>query len=152
MVQSGQLLVSEVFKSCDFGNNLILTRLLIPEYFGLMSLVTTFRIGLELFSDIGIGQNIVNSKRGDDPTFLNTAWTLQVIRGFVIWIICIFLAFPAAKFYNEPRLTGLIPIVVFYSVLDGFTSTSIHSLHRRMELGKLSLYELILQALIISLL
>lgn len=130
-----------------FGNNLILTRILIPEYFGLMALVTTFRVGLELFSDIGIAQNIVNSKRGDDPVFLNTAWTLQVIRGFAIWGICILLTFPAAKFYNEPRLIGLIPIVVCYSVLDGFTSTSVHSLHRRMELGKLSIYELILQAL-----
>lgn len=130
-----------------FGNNLILTRLLIPEYFGLMALVNTFRVGLELFSDIGIAQNIVNSKRGDDPTFLNTAWTLQVIRGFAIWVVCIFLSFPAAKFYNEPRLTGLIPIVIFYSVLDGFTSTSVHSLHRRMELGKLSIYEFILQVL-----
>ncbi len=130
-----------------FGNNLILTRLLKPEYFGLMALVTTFRIGLELFSDIGIAQNIVNSKRGDDPTFLNTVWTLQVIRGFVIWIVCLLLAFPAAEFYNEPRLVGLIPIVLFYSVLDGFTSTSVHTLHRRMELGKLSIYEFILQAL-----
>ena len=133
-----------------FGNNLILTRLLIPEYFGLMALVTTFRVGLELFSDIGIAQNIVNSKRGDDPTFLNTAWTLQVIRGFAIWVICIFLAFPAAQFYNEPRLTGLIPIVAFYSVLDGFTSTSVHTLHRRMELGKLAIYDFILQALCLS--
>lgn len=128
-----------------FGNNLILTRLLKPEYFGLMALVTTLRVGLELFSDIGIAQNIVNSKRGDEPAFLNTAWTLQAIRGVVIWIICVLLAFPAAKFYNDQRLLWLIPIAVLYSVLDGFSSTSQHTLHRRMELGKLTLYDLILQ-------
>jgi O-antigen/teichoic acid export membrane protein len=133
-----------------FGNNLILTRLLKPEYFGLMALVTTLRVGLELFSDIGIAQNIINSKRGDEPAFLNTAWTLQIIRGVVIWIICLLLSFPAAKFYNDERLVWLIPIALFYSVIDGFTSTSIHSLHRRMELGKLSLYELALQACFLS--
>ncbi len=133
-----------------FGNNLILTRLLKPEYFGLMALVTTLRVGLELFSDIGIGQNIINSKRGDEPAFLNTAWTLQVIRGVVIWIICLILSFPIAKFYNDDRLVLLIPIAIFFSVLDGFSSTSVHTLNRRMELGKLSLYELALQACYLS--
>ena len=129
-----------------FGNNLILTRLLKPDFFGLMAFVNTLRMGLELFSDIGISQNIVNSKRGDEPSFLNTAWTLQVIRGIFIWFVCLLISFPLAFFYNDPRLQWLIPIVVFTSVIDGFSSTSLHSLHRGMELGKLSLYELILQA------
>ena len=130
-----------------FGNNLVLTRLLQPEFFGLMALVTTFRMGLSLFSDIGISQNIVNSKRGDDPVFLNTAWSLQAIRGVVIWIACVlFISFPASYFYQEQRLLLLIPISALSSVFDGFSSTSIHTLHRQMELRKLSIYELILQA------
>jgi O-antigen/teichoic acid export membrane protein len=129
-----------------FGNNLILTRLLLPEFFGLMALVNTLRVGLELFSDIGIIQSIVNSKRGDETTFLNTAWTLQIIRGIFIWFLCIFISFPVANFYNEQRFVWLIPIVVFSTVIDGFSSTSIHTLHRQMELRKLSMYELILQA------
>jgi O-antigen/teichoic acid export membrane protein len=133
-----------------FGNNLILTRLLKPEFFGLMAFVNTLRMGLELFCDIGISQNIVNSQRGDEPSFLNTAWTLQVIRGIFIWVVCLLISFPLAFFYNDSRLQWLIPIVVFTSVIDGFSSTSIHSLHRRMELGKLSLYELILQASYLS--
>ncbi len=129
-----------------FVNNLILTRLLQPEFFGLMALVSTLRVGLELLSDIGVGQNIVNSKRGDDPEFLNTIWTLQVIRGVVIWLLCLLITFPAANFYNDQRLLWLIPVTVLYSVIDGFSSTSTHTLQRRLELGRLSLYELILQA------
>ena len=133
-----------------FGNNLILTRLLKPEFFGLMALVTTFRTALELFSDIGINQNIVNSKRGDESTFLNTAWTLQTIRGVVIWILCVPMSVPVAKFYNDQRLLWLIPIVLLSSVIDGFSSTSIYTLHRRMELGKLALYDFILQLSFLS--
>ncbi|MEC4819944.1 MAG: oligosaccharide flippase family protein, partial [Scytonema sp. PMC 1069.18] len=128
-----------------FVNNLILTRLLVPEYFGLMALVITFRVALELFSDVGLGQNIVNSKRGDEPSFLNTAWTIQVIRGFAIFILCIPLSFPIANFYNDQRLLWLVPIVLLSSALDGFSSTSIHTLHRRMELGKYAIYEVMLQ-------
>ncbi|MDY7023361.1 MAG: oligosaccharide flippase family protein, partial [Cyanobacteriota bacterium] len=58
------------------GSNLILTRLLIPELFGLMALVHTFIIGVALFSDIGIRPSIIRSNRWNDPLFLNTAWTL----------------------------------------------------------------------------
>ena len=133
-----------------FGSNLILTRLLVPEFFGLMALVNTLRIGIELFSDLGIPQSIVNNKRGDEPAFLNTAWTLQIIRGFVLWLFCLLITLPAAKFYNDHRLLWLIPIVGLCSIFDALSSTTIHTLHRRMELGKYSLFELIVQVLTLS--
>jgi len=37
------------------ASNLILTRLLFPEAFGLMALVSVITVGLALFSDIGLG-------------------------------------------------------------------------------------------------
>ena len=133
-----------------FGSNLILTRLLVPEYFGLMAVVNTLRIGVELFSDLGITQSIVNNKRGDEPAFLNTAWTLQVIRGCVLWLFCLLITLPVAKLYNDDRLLWLIPIVGLSTIFDGFTSTTIPSLHRRMDLAKFTVFELILQILGLS--
>ena len=123
------------------GSNLILTRLLVPEVFGLMALVLTFRQGLTLFSDIGIRPSIIRSKRSDDPTFLNTAWTLQVIRGFWIWFGCAVIAWPVSRFYEEPRLLWLIPIVCISSIFQGFQSTALATLSRRMEVGKLTRFE-----------
>jgi O-antigen/teichoic acid export membrane protein len=86
-----------------FGSNLILTRLLIPDVFGLMALVYVFISGLHLFSDIGIGTSIIQNKRGDDPVFLNTAWTMQVIRGVGLWICSLLIAWPVAAFYAKPN-------------------------------------------------
>ncbi|GAX37567.1 oligosaccharide flippase family protein [Nodularia sp. NIES-3585] len=130
-----------------FGSNLILTRLLVPEFFGLMAVVNTLRVGLELFSDIGISQSIVNSKNGDDPSFLNTAWTLSIFRGLSLWLICLLLTWPMATFYNDDRFMWLIPIVGLSSVIDGFTCTNIHTLHRRINLGKLTFFDVIVQVL-----
>ena len=48
-------------------NSLILTRLLMPEYFGLMTLVSTLVTGISLLSDIGLGPGVVQNARGDDP-------------------------------------------------------------------------------------
>lgn len=128
-----------------FGGNLILTRLLVPEFFGLMAIVNTLRMGIELFSDIGISQSIVSSKRGDEPDFLNTAWTLQIIRGWIIWLFCLIVTFPVASFYEEERLLWLIPIVGVSSVLDGFSSSSILTLMRHIDLRKSTLFDLSVQ-------
>ncbi|MFC6638676.1 oligosaccharide flippase family protein [Sulfitobacter sediminilitoris] len=49
------------------ASNLILTRLLFPEAFGLMALVGVVTVGLTLFSDVGIAPSIAQSKRGMTP-------------------------------------------------------------------------------------
>src|SRR6202790_2970832 len=74
-----------------FVTNVVLAKFLTPEIFGTMLIVYSLRTGIEMISDIGIGQNLVQSKNADDPDFYNTAWSLQLIRSFILW-----LAFSAA--------------------------------------------------------
>ncbi|MCZ0901732.1 oligosaccharide flippase family protein, partial [Microcoleus sp. HI-ES] len=107
-----------------FGSNLILTRLLLPELFGLMGLAYVFIAGINLFTDIGLGPSIIQNKRGEDPQFLNTAWTLQVIRSFFVWICLVIITQPVANFYEDPRLLWLVPIIGINSLIGGFKSTS----------------------------
>ena len=135
-----------------FGSNLILTRLLVPELFGLMALVQVFIRGLTLFSDIGIHPSIVRSDRGDDPVFLNTAWTIQVIRGFGLWIGCLIIAIPVANYYDDSRLTWLVPLVGLTTIISGFNSTSLASLNRHLKVGKLAIFELIIQVVSLAIL
>src|SRR5579883_2981735 len=122
-----------------FISNIVLTRLLFPELFGLMAIVSTFLTGLQLFSDLGLNASIVKSKRGDDPLFLNTTWTLQILRGVILWLCCIGIAYPAAHFYNEPRLLWLIPLVGINTLISGFNSTSLATLNRHLSLKSLAL-------------
>lgn len=125
-----------------FGSNLVLTHLLFPELFGLMALVGVFIGGLHLFSDIGLGPSIIQNKRGDEPAFQNTAWTLQVVRGIVLWFGCLVLAFPVSHFYKEPQLLWLLPLVGFNTVISGFNSTGLYTLNRHLSVKQLSLFEL----------
>lgn len=125
-----------------FGSNLVLTRFIAPELFGLMNLVYTFMIGLHLFSDLGINASVIQNKRGDEPTFLNTAWTLQILRGLGIWLVCLMLAVPVSHIYQKPELLWLIPIVGFSTVLSGFNSTAIITLNRHLSVKQLALFEL----------
>jgi O-antigen/teichoic acid export membrane protein len=113
-------------------NSVILTRLLMPESFGLMALVSTLVVGISLFADIGMGPNVIQSPRGDDPVFLNTVWTLEVFRGLAIFIVCLILAWPMSLIYHEPRLIALIPALAFGLVINGLKSTNLLSMSRHM--------------------
>jgi O-antigen/teichoic acid export membrane protein len=129
-----------------FAGNLLLTRLLFPEFFGLMTIVNVFIIGLTLFSDVGIGVSIIQNKRGEEPAFANTAWTIQVIRGVFLWLLCLVFAIPLAGFYGEPQLQWLIPVVGLTTLISGFNSTSLGILERRLSVRELTFVELVSQA------
>jgi O-antigen/teichoic acid export membrane protein len=124
------------------GSSLIMTRLLFPEIFGLMSLVNIIIMGLHLFSDVGSAPTVIRSDRGDDPELLNNVWTIQVIRGVVLWIGCLILAVPAAHLYAEPQLYWLLPIVGLICISGSFSSTAVFTLVRHMEQGKRSVFDL----------
>lgn len=64
-------------------SNLILTRLSVPETFGIMVSVTVSLLDIILFSDMGNRPTIMHSKRGADPDVPDKARTLQILRGAV---------------------------------------------------------------------
>jgi O-antigen/teichoic acid export membrane protein len=128
------------------ASNLILARLLFPEAFGLMALVTVVMVGLAMFSDVGIGPAISRSPRGDDPDFLNTAWTMHVIRGAMLFLSACALAWPLAWFYEAPQLMPLLPVAGLSLLIAGFNPTRIETANRHLMLGRVTLLDLISQA------
>lgn len=118
-------------------SSLVLTRLLQPAFFGEMVLVTTVMIGITLLSDVGLAPNVIQSRRGDDPLFLNTAWTIQVMRGTILWVFAILLGRPMAIFYHDPNLKLLIPVLGTITLISGFNSTNLLSLSRHMGVRRL---------------
>jgi O-antigen/teichoic acid export membrane protein len=120
------------------ASNLILTRLLYPAAFGQAAIVSTLAFGLVMLSDVAIQPCIIQSKRGDDIAFLNTAFTLQVLRGFGLALVMVGLAKPAAWFYREPALASLIYIGATQLVVNGLHSTSVFTLRRHLRLGWLN--------------
>ncbi len=118
-----------------FGSNVVMTHLLEPQAFGLLALTFALIVGLHLFSEIGIRVSIIQNPRGDDRDFLDTAWTIQVVRGFMIWFASIALAWPVAFWrpQPEPKLLWILPAIGFMAVLEGFITTKLHSLYRHLH-------------------
>jgi O-antigen/teichoic acid export membrane protein len=135
-----------------FGGNLALAHFLEPEYFGMMAIINILLLGVVLFSDIGIAQSIVNNPRGEDPEFLDTAWTIQVVRGFLLWGAIAALTAPLAHFYQNSQLLWLLPIAGLTAIIEGFHSTRIHVAQRTLDQRTYNFYELSTQALYIAVL
>ena len=122
-----------VQRGVQFASNLILTRLLFPEAFGLMALATVFLVGMNMFSDIGIKPSIIRDPHGNEPTFLNTAWTIQVIRGFGLFVAGCLLAYPISLIYDQPILLPLLAVLSSTAAIAGFNSVKVITAERDLD-------------------
>lgn len=119
------------------AGNLVLTRLLAPELFGIIALAHVFHRGLGLFSDIGIEPGVIRSKRVNDPVFLKTAWSIQFIRGILLFALTAIIAYPVSLIYDSPVLFMILPVIGITSIFQGFQSCSLYLLNRDLNQGKL---------------
>src|SRR5947207_3873615 len=128
-----------------FGSSLLMTRLLAPEMFGVMAIATMVMVGLALFSDLGLGLNVVQSKRGNEAAFLNTIWVLQILRGVVTWFfalgvsLLVVFANPIGmvrgeSVYSEPSLPHVIAIFSISAIIWGFASSKMYEAGRNLAL------------------
>lgn len=136
------------------ASNLLLTRWLAPEAFGLVAAVNTLYFAMVMFSDLGIWQSIVRSERGNDPRFLGTAWSVQWLRGLLLAAVMGALAagvhsaatagmFAAGTVYTDPRLPGLIAVFALCALVQGAESTRLASAQRDLRGGELARLELL---------
>jgi O-antigen/teichoic acid export membrane protein len=139
-----------------FGSNILMTRLLLPDMFGVMTIATTIMIGLSMFSDVGLRQSVVQSPRGSEPSFLNTAWTIQVLRGALLWLaaVCVSTVIGVASHagavspesvYAAPSLPYVVSALSFATVISGFESTKVYEASRSLALSHITKLEIIAQ-------
>ncbi len=123
-----------------FVSNIVLTKLLYPEAFGLMIIAQSIIVGLILMSDLGIKTVIIQHHEGDDESFLNTAWMMMIGQGLIVFLLTLPISFLAANHYKEPILAGLIITIGFISIISSFESTKTTSARRHMFFGKITMF------------
>jgi len=136
------------------GGNLIMTRLLTPDVFGIMAIASIVHVIISLLADIGLRQAVIQSPNGEKRSFLDTAWTLQVIQGWWIWGVCGIAAFglqvagtsgwvATDSVYASPVLPAVFAVSSFSAVLRGFQSMKVCVVNRKLDLKRLTQLELL---------
>jgi lipopolysaccharide exporter len=120
---------------------IILARLLAPHDFGLMAIATISILFVERFTESGINSALVQ-RRDDIGKYLNTAWTMQIVRGA---IMAGFLALAApyiAAFFDAPESGTIIRVLAIGVFLKGFTNIAVVFFVKELRFDRFFVLEL----------
>lgn len=109
----------------------ILARYLTPADFGLVSIATTLLLIVTSLTELSLTQALV---RHDslDTSHLNTAWTLNALRGVIAFALFSLSAYPVANLYNDSRLVGIMLALGFSILLTGLVNPRLVVLQRQL--------------------
>lgn len=98
----------------------VLASVLGPEDVGLMGIALLTLLSLNRFSQLGIDTALIQHPEDDVDAYLDTAWTLKVLRGLLLGALT-FLAAPLlAELFGEPRVTSILQVIALSPVIQGF--------------------------------
>ncbi len=130
-------IIAQIF---SFLRLVILARLLAPEDFGLMGIALLFLATLKTFSETGFTQALIQKKR-KIKDYLDTAWTILVLRGVILFLVLYFIAPQAVVFFNAPQAQPLVRIIAFSVLFQALTNIGIVYFQRNLEFSKQFFYQ-----------
>jgi len=123
-----------------FASNLILTRLLFPEAFGLMSSAMVVITLIQVFSDTGIKTALIQNSHGGSPDYVNTSFIIAIIRSMVLFVLIVLAIEPVVQFYDEQKLRPLLWIMSFALLTEGFINPALPLLIKKLQMQKQVIY------------
>jgi len=120
---------------------IVLARLLAPKDFGLFGIALLAMSALETFSQTGFQQALIQTKRDIRP-YLDTAWTVQVIRGAVLALILFGIGPYVAAFFGEPAAVALLRVLGLSMLFQGFANIGVVYFQKELEFHKQFVYQL----------
>jgi len=119
---------------------IILARILSPNDFGLMGIALLTMSTLETFSQTGFQQALIQKKE-DIKSYLNSAWTVIILRGFALFTILYFIAPYAAIFFDAPEAIPIIRVIGFSILFQAFTNIGVIYFQKELEFRKQFIYQ-----------
>lgn len=105
----------------QFTVQIVLARLLLPEDFGLIAIVTVFTILANVFVQSGFNTALIQSKKANAIDFSSVFYLSIFVAGLLYMLLYIFSPF-IAEFYNIPELTLILRVLSFTLFFGAFNS------------------------------
>ena len=98
--------------------SIVLARLLNPDIYGTVALVTVFTTIMQIFVDSGMGNALIQKKDADDLDF-SSVFYFNMIMCSVLYLIMFFIAPFIASFYKIPELTAVVRVLSLILIISG---------------------------------
>jgi len=114
---------------------LVLARVLTPKDFGILALATSVLAVVDIFSALGLRQALLRIAKPERAHY-DTAWTIQLLVLSVLAAILMAIGPLAARFYDEPVLGTLIPLLAICFIIDGLANIGVVDFERHLDFGR----------------
>jgi len=101
-----------------FVVSIILARILDPEVYGTIALVTVFTTIMQVFVDSGMGNALIQKKDSDDLDF-SSVFYFNIVVCAMLYVVMFFLAPFISAFYKNPELTPVIRVLSLIIIISG---------------------------------
>jgi PST family polysaccharide transporter len=119
---------------------IILARILSPEDFGLVAMVTVLTGYAGVFVDVGLSSALIQQKEVSDLEYESVFW-VNLLLGFCITCLLILLSPLIVSFYDDERLKLITILLSFNFVVGASNIVHIVKLKRKLNFKKLILIE-----------
>lgn len=114
----------------------VLAKLLTPEDFGLVAMASILAVALQQALQIPVNQVLILIEEPLKEDF-NTAFTLNVIRGSLMFSLLLIAAYPMSLFYGESEVTYLALAFSIPLLLNGFENPKLIMLEKELQVKKI---------------
>jgi lipopolysaccharide exporter len=121
------------------ARTIVLARFLAPADFGLFGIALLAMSALETFSQTGFNVALIQ-KKGDTKPYLDTAWTVQVIRGIILALILFAIAPYVARFFEAPAAKPILQVIGLSVLFQGFVNIGVVCFQKELEFHKQFVY------------
>lgn len=119
-------------RGLNFLQLIVLARLLVPEDFGLFGIALLTRQTLDTLLRFEIDSALI--QRSDDArSYLDTAWTLKVLKALVVAAGLLLTAPYVAAFFSAPGASPLIRVLGLVVLLQGFENIGVVYFRKELE-------------------
>lgn len=119
----------------QFIVQLVLARLLLPDDYGVLALVTIFITIANVFIQSGFSTALVQRKEIDEE-YISSTFFLMMSISVLLYILLFFLAPCIANFYNEPVIKPIIRVLSITLLFGAVNSVQTAVLSREMQFKK----------------
>ncbi|WP_304960399.1 lipopolysaccharide biosynthesis protein [Thomasclavelia cocleata] len=116
----------------SFAVSLILARLILPEEYGLISLITIFINISNVFVESGFGNALIQKQDTDDKDF-HTVFIFEILVSFALYLFLFFTAPIIAEFYKEKKLVNILRIYGLVIILGSIKNIQHAYVSKKME-------------------
>ncbi|GAC18548.1 lipopolysaccharide biosynthesis protein [Paraglaciecola arctica] len=127
-------------------STMVLARLLVPEDFGIIAIAMTIYAFLELINAFGFDMVLIQNQHAGKADY-DSAWTMQVMFGFIASLLMCLVTFPLAQYYNDERLIEVMFALALLFLINSLKNIGLVDFRKHFQFNKEFKFQLIVKVL-----